>query len=111
MYIYFIRAGSSGPIKIGVAVDVDRRLNTLQTGNALQLTIIAKIKCRSKSEAYDKESQLHKMFRKKKIRGEWFHGNIRLNQLAELKESERQSIENDFVCRESDIELIKNCPF
>jgi len=111
MCVYFVRAGSNGPIKIGVAKDVESRLETLQTGNHMELRIVTKIKCRSRQEAYDKESQFHKMFERKRIRGEWFHSTIRINQISEIKESVRVSMENDFDCRDSDTALLNSCPF
>ena len=111
MYVYFIRAGSAGPIKIGVARSVESRLKTLQTGNHLELRLVTAIKCRDRVDAYNKEAQFHKMFERKRIRGEWFAGSIRINQLSELPESDRQSLENDFACKQSDAELIASCPF
>ena len=68
MYVYFVKAGCTGPIKIGVAVNVKKRINTLQTGNHLKLTLVAKIKCRSKADAYSMETQLHKKFKGKHMK-------------------------------------------
>jgi len=111
MYVYFIRAGNNGPIKIGVAVNVESRMETLQTGNHLELRIVTKIKCDSRLDAYGKENKFHRLFAKKRLRGEWFKGDIRINQIFELNESERQSMENDFQCKQSDSELLLSCPF
>lgn len=111
MYIYFVRAGSNGPIKIGVASNVDKRVETLQTGNHQKLTVITVIKCRDKSDAYHKESTFHKMFEHKRIRGEWFHGDIRINLINQLSEVDRAGLENDFTCKDSDSALIASCPF
>lgn len=41
--IYFIQAGENGPIKIGMALDVYRRLAELQTGHYERLRIIGLI--------------------------------------------------------------------
>lgn len=76
MYVYFIQAGENGPVKIGVANSVERRLDQLQTGNHLKLTILKKIKCLSKINAFYVESELHHEFRKYRIRGEWFKALI-----------------------------------
>lgn len=77
MEVYFIRAGKRGAIKIGHARNVERRLEALQTGNAYRLEVIARIPCDSKQHAIEIEQQLHKHFRKQRIRREWFQGNIK----------------------------------
>lgn len=79
MYLYFIRSGRSGPIKIGVAKNVESRMDNLQTGNPIQLILIAKMKCDGKAHAYNLEAYLHKIYRNRKIRGEWFSGEINLS--------------------------------
>jgi len=76
MYVYFIRAGNSGAIKIGMAVNIERRMNTLQTGNAFKLNIIALIPCDTREQALYLEQRLHRCFNSQHIRGEWFQGNI-----------------------------------
>ena len=111
MYVYFIRAGSNGPIKIGVAENVESRMETLQTGNHMELQIVAKIKCTGRKAAYRREATFHREFSYKRIRGEWFCGTIRLNQIAQLEESERHALEEGFQCQDSDRELLNSCPF
>lgn len=76
MYVYFIRAGNSGAIKIGMAVNIERRINTLQAGNAFKLQVLALIPCDCREEALHLEQRIHKFFAKQRIRGEWFQGNI-----------------------------------
>lgn len=90
MFVYFIQAGRTGPIKIGVAIDVGKRLAVLQTGNHLTLYLLAKIKCKGNKSAYGLESDLHKLFRSKRVRGEWFSSNIRLSQVRELSSFDRE---------------------
>lgn len=102
MYVYFIQAGENGPVKIGVANNVESRLDQLQTGNHLRLTILKKIKCLSKSNSYHIESQLHYKFRKHRIRGEWFKyiilkGEFESQEHKEIKEASRKLRKND--CR------------
>jgi len=74
MFVYFIKAGSNdhSPIKIGVAVDVARRLQELQVGNHEELHIMAAIKALGEDHAYWIEKSLHKFFKSDRIRGEWF---------------------------------------
>ena len=110
MYVYFVKAGRNGPIKIGVAMNVKKRMETLQTGNHLKLNLIAKIKCSSKLEAYSLESQLHKKFKGKHIRGEWFSGTIRLDQVNEFDEVTKSNIDNTIENRELDRQLLASSP-
>jgi len=78
MYIYIIQAGRKGPYKIGVAKNVERRMSVLQTGNHKQLYIVAKFDFGSQKNALRAESTMHWIYRKNRIRGEWFNSQIRL---------------------------------
>lgn len=68
MTVYFIQAGKRGPIKIGFTDGhpVDR-LNYLQCGSAVQLTLLG---CAPGTERDEKA--LHRRFSAHRIRGEWF---------------------------------------
>lgn len=87
MYVYFIKAGKNkkAPIKIGVATNIERRLATLQTGNHLELFLLAAIKCDSKSHAYGLESMFHRMLKRHKMRGEWFRHDLNLKVIEDMK--------------------------
>ena len=64
--VYFVRAGSDGPIKIGQTDNaVTDRLRTLQTGNHNELQLMACSRLLS-------ERRLHQIFAHLRIRGEWF---------------------------------------
>ena len=82
--VYLLQAGLRGPIKIGVARNVRRRLKTLQTGNHQELRVLAVIPCGTDGSARNLESQLHRKFSKSRIRGEWFRDDIRLDDVREL---------------------------
>ncbi len=84
MFVYFLRAGNRGAIKIGMAIDVEKRVLELQTGNAFKLNVIAKIPCDNREQALHIEQQLHKRFAKQRIRGEWFMGNIDFKKIREF---------------------------
>ena len=84
MYVYFIRAGNSGAIKIGMAANIDRRMEVLQTGNAFKLHVIALIPCDCREQALHIEQMIHKFFAKQRIRGEWFQGNIDFRRMREI---------------------------
>jgi hypothetical protein len=66
-HVYFIEAGKGGPIKIGVAANVDVRLRELQVGNASQLRIIVAV-----PGSHQDENRLHRRFKAERTSGEWF---------------------------------------
>lgn len=65
--VYFIQSGSGGPIKIGLAIEPERRLSELQTGNPHELTLRASVKGGRVAER-----KYHRSFSEFHIRGEWF---------------------------------------
>lgn len=66
--LYFIQAGSAGPIKIGIADDVTVRLKQLQTGNHEELHVVKIIE----NASLGTESEIHERLRRFHIRDEWF---------------------------------------
>ena len=84
MYVYFVRAGNRGAIKIGVARNVKRRLETLQTGNPFELKLLATIPCSDKAKALNLDASIHRFFKSQRIRGEWFQGNIDFRKMNNL---------------------------
>ncbi len=71
MPVYFIYQLSPGrhALKIGVGEKVNRRKRQLQTGNPDELVAVGWIESET---PYVLESELHKWFQAKNIRGEWF---------------------------------------
>lgn len=65
MTVYFVRAETGGPVKIGYAADPARRLHSLQTGNHQTLVILATTKLYS-------EKTFHKVYEPHRMHGEWF---------------------------------------
>ena len=80
-YIYVIRNGKKGSVKIGMTRDVEARRDTLQIGNPKELMIIAKYPVKSQKEAYGIESKLHHLFRRHHVRGEWFNSQLDLRRI------------------------------
>lgn len=79
--VYFIQAGeSSGPIKIGIANDPNRRIVLMQTCCPLELRLLLAV---PGSERH--EERLHQLLKAHRIRGEWFepHADV-LRVMAEL---------------------------
>lgn len=67
-FVYFIRAVSGGPIKIGVGTDPAQRLAVLQPGNPEKLRILGVIP----GAGHKRERQLHLQFGESRLNGEWF---------------------------------------
>jgi hypothetical protein len=70
-WIYFIQCGDDGPIKVGFALDAEKRLGQLQVGNHHDLRIVAKIA----SERFRHESEIQHELRDAHIRGEWYEAD------------------------------------
>lgn len=68
-FVYFVQAGTHGPVKIGRAISPAKRLAELQTAHYSDLRIIYQT---TENEIIN-ESVLHGVFGPFNIRGEWFH--------------------------------------
>ena len=70
-FVYFVRSGSGGPIKIGFSGDWQRRVATLQTAHHEALDVLLVLgDCGDKAERL--ERVLHKAFAHRRKSGEWF---------------------------------------
>lgn len=73
-YVYFIREGAAGSIKIGTTQGSPHgRLRSMQTGNSSDLVLLAAIP----GDA-GLEKRLHERFAALRIRGEWFQATSEL---------------------------------
>ncbi|NIA72299.1 hypothetical protein HBA54_27285 [Pelagibius litoralis] len=68
MSVYFAQAGDAGPIKIGFASDVEKRLAGLQTGNPEPIRLLNIVPDGTRSL----EARIHAKFGEHRLRGEWF---------------------------------------
>ncbi len=66
-FVYFIQMGDDGPIKIGWALDVKKRLLDLQCGSPFELRLLL-----SRPGCDVEEGLLHRRFARSRLRGEWF---------------------------------------
>ena len=66
-FIYFAEEVGSDTVKIGISVNPESRLSTLQTSNPKTLRLIHAFEGTGEDEA-----ELHERFAKDRIRGEWF---------------------------------------
>ncbi len=71
-YVYFIHREGHGLVKIGIAGNVDRRREALQTGSAEPLRTVASYALSSREDASRMEAQLHGHFAHLRMLGEWF---------------------------------------
>jgi hypothetical protein len=124
MPVYFVREESNGPIKIGRASQVQRRVTQLQTGNSVQLQLLGWIM--SSCDAAT-ERGLHESYNNFRLRGEWFqisqdhvleelklrHGFIpKKGDAFEIVGYDRDGIaEYAGVCEWADFEYHECCPF
>lgn len=69
-YLYIIKNPLNETIKIGVAQDVDKRIQQLQTGAGVELELVYRsMIC---SNAFNIERDVHQHFEKHRTFGEWF---------------------------------------
>ncbi len=68
MPVYFIRQGVTGPVKIGVAADIVKRVRQLQTNQPVPLRIIRVVEGDPVVER-----ELHRRFHSLRVSGEWFN--------------------------------------
>ena len=77
--IYFVRpVGLSGPIKIGLASDANKRLKTLEASSPLRLEIIATLE-----GGKEVECRLHERFLGQQSHYEWFHWSASLQETVD----------------------------
>lgn len=77
--IYFARAGSEGPIKIGFTTSAPaERIASLQTGCPWPISLLAELRGSLREEA-----RLHRMFKDSRLVGEWFAADEALLSLVQ----------------------------
>jgi hypothetical protein len=81
-WVYFIRSGEAGLIKIGTATNLRSRLASLQTGSPESLFLLGKVEV-TRTDALASEHELHNLFRRSRVRGEWFRPTPELLLLLE----------------------------
>jgi hypothetical protein len=72
-WIYFLQAGTDGPIKIGRAQDPIRRAGALNVGSPIELVLLGAMP--SDRAAVD-ERKIHRRLAPHRVRGEWFHAAV-----------------------------------
>jgi hypothetical protein len=84
-YVYFVQAGTDGPVKIGFTTSPSLRLSAIQIGSAKRLRLVCAVpggRCL--------EMALHKAFAGAQMSGEWFKPTPKLvAMMAELAETNK----------------------
>lgn len=70
-YVYGIQSGQF--IKVGVALDITRRLHTIRLSNPHPLKVVLRRKMRA---AYYCERKMHEILKEKSIGREWFDATV-----------------------------------
>ena len=73
--IYFIREEGSNYVKIGSSCNPERRIEDIQTSNPRKLELVRMIDGGDRAETI-----LHSIFKKDRVRGEWFRISKELEQ-------------------------------
>ena len=85
-YCYCISNGRA--VKVGVSVDVDKRLKDLQTSCPDKLLTIARVSFPNRKLANRAEGFAHEAWSKNRIHGEWFEMETALDFIARFPDSE-----------------------
>ena len=77
-YLYVVKPKyKEGPFKIGIAGNLQKRLETLQTAHYEDLEVVMVVEMENPRSL---EKRLHRRFREYRIRGEWFAANRYLHE-------------------------------
>lgn len=66
--MYFLQRGGTGPIKIGISKNPERRIATIQGLCAEPVEILLLLPVNSRQ----KEQEIHEKFKHLRLKGEWF---------------------------------------
>jgi hypothetical protein len=79
-YIYFAQMENTGPIKIGISNDPNKRMATLNTSSPYPINLIY-----FTPGCEEDEKSIHWQFRDFLIRNEWFHPDKKIFRMIEWK--------------------------
>lgn len=92
-YVYLIKCKNY--VKIGNAINPEKRVKHLQIGNPFPLELIAKLPFPTKKTAELYERELHHRLRKHRAFGEWFHEEGMMLALKEPRRRDRKVMKTD----------------
>lgn len=73
-YVYLLKNELTGFHKVGITIDIDRRVSALECQNGCSLTIVAYVLLEKWCDESAKlsEKAIHEYFKEKRLKGEWF---------------------------------------
>jgi hypothetical protein len=74
-FLYVIAADPSGPVKLGLSGNPEKRVRQLQTGSALPL-VLFHVEEVETSKVKIAERALHRLLGHKRMTGEWFNMSV-----------------------------------
>ncbi len=102
MFLYFVEAGDA--IKVGITGNMEDRVRTIQVSNPEKVKVLHHVKLTAQ-EAHKMEKEIHRLFYKTNLRGEWFQStrfmkryikNIKENGLFSHSEWVKQEYERTY---------------
>ena len=66
-FVYILKCNEF--YKIGITDNIEKRLSSIRNGNPYKVTVLHS---KRKQDAYNVEQSLHRLYRKVRVRGEWF---------------------------------------
>ena len=94
MFVYifgvFNLRGALKAVKVGVTGNIDQRICELQTGQILEIKLIAAWHTTSRKQAFWVERETHIQYEKAGLRGEWFRPHIMKSLIYRVSESMRK---------------------
>lgn len=94
-YVYFIAAGDDA-IKIGISNEPEARVSEIQTGNHRDVRIVQTRPFANRYKARQFETLLHKRYKHRHLRGEWFNMNER-DLFSETDHLDLEQIEQEAI--------------
>ena len=108
--IYFIQVRGDGPVKIGYALNPEKRFQEVQTCNHDKLTLLHVV-----PGAYSLETKIHNHLKKYNIHGEWFRSDPKVMEYIQninLPDYETDGIHSWAVLwRDFEDSKTDHCPF
>ncbi len=96
MTVYMARAGTDGPVKIGVAKDVLRRLKSMNVSSPHDLTLL-----RTFDGSHLIEKWLHERFAQYRLKGEWFRFTPEMMSVEIAEKAETELMKDVVQLREA----------
>ena len=95
----YVMQDADSRIKVGISVDPEKRLKTIQTGQGRKVSLIREYPYPDERSAFAVESSLHRRLSRFRMMGEWFSPEA-LSRLDSIMETESRERRNREILRE-----------